>query len=144
VAGKKHVAVEKPPEAHRPEPVVVPVPPAAPAAIEFATLDAVAPFVSTLIYNPGIACVASCYGQEYDLAEGVNDLGSAEVADFIVGGGDSQGGTMSRKGIIRIYGTGHPRAGETEALKAEAHERYDAFMGKNADNKSKKRQGRHK
>ena len=73
----------------------------------------------SLLHNPGEYVVAETPYGSFPLPPG-NTLVPSLSADILVGPGDSNSGTMSRRGICRIYRAGHPKAGLNAALIEQA------------------------
>jgi hypothetical protein len=76
----------------------------------------------SLIHNPGEEVVGSTPYGEFNLQPG-QTLVPKMAADILVGPGDSNAGTLSKRGVCRIYRPGHPKAYLNEALIEQAFKR---------------------
>lgn len=103
--------------------------PAATAALPFLPpATAVAPAPTALVYNPGETATSG----DYRIEQGVTEV--PEVVAFqLVGHDDSRTGTLSARGVVRLYHPHHPKSALNAQFQAEADVIGGRFDEKNTE-----------
>lgn len=109
--------------APHPEPAV-----AAAAAFVPAAPLAVVPGETALLYNPGETATSG----DHRLEAGITEVPES-VAHLLVGPQDSKTGTLSKRGVTRLYHSHHPKSVYNDAFKLEADEIGGRFNEKNSE-----------